>query len=272
MIATQNGFNVYVCGNGGITPAHAVLLAPDVPEELAVKYLDRFLMFYVRTANHRVRTAAWLKDLDGGIEFLKKVVIDDHLGINDELEKEVEHLLGTYQCEWKEVLDNPELRQQFQQYLNGTGEEAYDQSFERVKMRDQFRPALLSKAQIGYTLDTTPITTPKEKWQWVDVGPTSNFLQDLGTPVRISSTPLAVFRLKLGQEQKENGERWIVTQQHCPNKRGFNLSGGIVGAKGEDPTVCCQLCKTVYNLNTGVNYTDESLVLNRFDVKAGNFF
>ena len=92
IIATENGWNLYVCGNGGMKPRHADLLAADLDRETLVRYLDRFMMFYIRTADKLQRTSVWLETLEGGIDYLRKVIIDDKLGINDQLEAEIARL------------------------------------------------------------------------------------------------------------------------------------------------------------------------------------
>ena len=61
VIATENGWNLYVGGNGGMTPEHAQLLAGDLDDETLVRYIDRFLMFYIRTADRLQRTAPWVE-------------------------------------------------------------------------------------------------------------------------------------------------------------------------------------------------------------------
>jgi nitrite reductase (NAD(P)H) len=96
LIATDKGWNLYICGNGGSKPKHAILLIGDVVEVDAIKYLDRFLMYYILTADRLMRTARWLEKLDGGIEYVKKVVIDDALGICSDLELQMNELVGTY--------------------------------------------------------------------------------------------------------------------------------------------------------------------------------
>jgi nitrite reductase (NADH) large subunit len=62
IIATEKGYNLYVAGNGGMKPQHAALFATDLDEETLVRYLDRFLMLYVRTADRLQRTASWLNN------------------------------------------------------------------------------------------------------------------------------------------------------------------------------------------------------------------
>lgn len=107
LIATDKGFNIYVCGNGGSKPRHSELLIKDCPVEQVVPILDRFLMFYMRTADKLMRTARWLEQLPGGIKYLRQVILEDKLGICKELEAQMNDLVGTYFCEWTEVLKDP---------------------------------------------------------------------------------------------------------------------------------------------------------------------
>ncbi len=138
IIATEKGYNLYVCGNGGMKPQHAVLLAADLDEETLVRYLDRFLMFYVRTADRLQRTAPWLNNMEGGLDYLKSVVIDDRLGICAELEADMARIIGTYQCEWKTTLADPQKVRAFRSFLNS---DETDPSLAFVPERDQHRPA-----------------------------------------------------------------------------------------------------------------------------------
>jgi len=138
VIATEKGWNLYVCGNGGMKPQHAVLLAEDIDKETLIKYLDRFLMFYIRTANRLERTATWFNKLEGGINYLKQVVIHDSLGIAEDLEQEMAHLINTYQCEWKATIENPEKLQRFRHFVNS---DQPDPNLFHVEERGQKRPA-----------------------------------------------------------------------------------------------------------------------------------
>ncbi len=138
IIATEKGWNLYVCGNGGMKPQHAVLLAEDVDTQTLIKYLDRFLMFYIRTADRLERTATWFNKLEGGIDYLKQVVIHDSLGICAELESEMQHLVNTYQCEWKATIENPEKMKRFRHFVNS---EESDPNIVTVEERGQQRPA-----------------------------------------------------------------------------------------------------------------------------------
>ena len=138
IIATENGWNLYLCGNGGMKPRHADLFATDLDDETLIKYIDRFLMFYIRTADRLQRTSVWMDNLDGGLEYLKQVVIEDSLGIADELEKQMTHIVGTYQCEWKTTINDPEKLKRFKQFVNSDAE---DEQIVFVQERGQPRPA-----------------------------------------------------------------------------------------------------------------------------------
>ena len=138
VIATENGWNLFVCGNGGMRPRHADLFATDLDDETLVKYIDRFLMFYVRTADKLQRTSVWLENLEGGLDYLREVVIEDKLEICAELEAQMAHVVGTYQCEWKTAINDPEMLKRFRQFVN-TDEP--DEKIAFVEERGQPRPA-----------------------------------------------------------------------------------------------------------------------------------
>jgi len=134
IIATEKGWNLYVCGNGGSKPQHAQLIATDVDKETCLRLIDRFLMFYIKTADPLTRTATWLNKMEGGINYLKAVVVEDVLGIGEELEKDMQALIDVYKCEWKEVVESPELRKRFSHFVNAP---IKDPSIAFEPMRDQ---------------------------------------------------------------------------------------------------------------------------------------
>lgn len=137
LIAVEGGWNLYVCGNGGATPKHAVLFAEQLDDDTAVKYLDRFLMYYIRTAGPLVRTAPWLDKLEGGIDYLRQVIIEDSLGIAEDLENEMKGLIGKYECEWKQAIESPEILKRFKHFVNS---DDTDENIEFVPMRGQKMP------------------------------------------------------------------------------------------------------------------------------------
>ncbi len=137
IIATDKGWNLYVCGNGGARPRHADLLASDIDEETVIRYIDRFLMFYIATADKLTRTSVWLDKMQGGIEHLKEVVIKDSLGIGAELEQQMQYLVDTYRCEWAEVVNDPVAREKFAHFANSP---EVDDSVQLMTERTQTRP------------------------------------------------------------------------------------------------------------------------------------
>jgi nitrite reductase (NADH) large subunit len=138
VIATERGWNLYVGGNGGMRPAHAELLAEDLDAETLVRSIDRYLMWYVRTAERLERTATWQRKLPGGIDFVRRVVIDDELGIGAELEADMARHVDSYQCEWAATLDDPERMARFVSFVNTP---APDPTIVRVDVRGQPVPA-----------------------------------------------------------------------------------------------------------------------------------
>ena len=142
IIATENGWNMYVCGNGGMKPRHADLFASDLTDVELIKYIDRFYMFYVRTADRLQRTSVWMDNMEGGLEYLKSVIIDDKLGLAAELEQEMSNVVDTYQCEWKTTIENPEKMKRFGHFVNS---KLHDENVIFTTEREQIRPALTSE-------------------------------------------------------------------------------------------------------------------------------
>ncbi|MBH9738882.1 nitrite reductase large subunit NirB [Vibrio navarrensis] len=118
VIATEKGWNLYVCGNGGMRPRHADLLAADLSKAQLIALIDRVLIFYVRTADRLQRTSVWLENLEGGLEYLKSVVLDDSLGLCQQLEQQMAHIVDTYHCEWQQTLNDPEKLIRFRPFIN----------------------------------------------------------------------------------------------------------------------------------------------------------
>ncbi|MFG1963597.1 nitrite reductase large subunit NirB [Nonomuraea sp. NPDC049028] len=138
VIATEQGWNLYVGGNGGFKPRHADLLAADLTTEELIRTIDRFVMFYIRTADRLQRTAAWLESLDGGLDYLRQVIIDDSLGICAELDAQMEHHVATYVDEWQTTIDDPDKLGRFVSFVNAPG--VPDPSIVFETERDQIKP------------------------------------------------------------------------------------------------------------------------------------
>jgi nitrite reductase (NADH) large subunit len=137
VIATEKGWNLYVCGNGGMKPRHADLLARDVDDATLIRFIDRFLMFYIRTADRLQRTSVWLENLEGGLDYVRSVVCEDSLGIGAELESDMRGLVASYECEWKKAITDPEIAKRFRHFVNS---ERPDDNVVFVTERGQIRP------------------------------------------------------------------------------------------------------------------------------------
>jgi nitrite reductase (NADH) large subunit len=138
VIATERGWNLYVCGNGGMKPRHADLLATDLDTPTLIRYIDRFLMFYIRTADRLQRTSTWRDNLEGGLDYLKQVVCEDKLGIAAELEADMARVIANYECEWKKAVEDPATLKRFRHFVNS---ETADDGVVFVGERGQKRPA-----------------------------------------------------------------------------------------------------------------------------------
>lgn len=131
VIATERGWNLYVCGNGGMRPRHADLFATDLDEQTLIRYIDRLLMFYVRTGDRLQRTSVWMENMEGGLDYLKSVIIEDRLGIGAELEAMMGEIVGTWQCEWKSTLADPDKLKLFEAFVNRPEDETPPRREER---------------------------------------------------------------------------------------------------------------------------------------------
>jgi len=138
VIATEKGWNLYVCGNGGMKPRHADLLAKDLSDKELIRFIDRFLMLYIRTGDRLQRTSLWLENLEGGIDYVRKAVCEESLGLGAELEAEMQKFVDSYQCEWKQAIETPEILRRFRHFVNS---DAPDANVVFVAERGQIRPA-----------------------------------------------------------------------------------------------------------------------------------
>jgi nitrite reductase (NADH) large subunit len=277
IIATEKGWNLYVCGNGGAKPRHADLLAADLDADTCIRYIDRFLMYYTQTADRLTRTSVWLEKLEGGIDYLRDVIIHDRLGICAELEKQMQFFVDTYKCEWAEVVNDPEKRRMFKQFVNTDETEP---TIEFVKEREQHRPVswttsfvpvgelrLRGQPANGHEADGAPPGEEgthhpaKPELQWVLVGKAWEFPRDGGAAIKYGKTQIAVFNFA------SRGE-WYATQNMCPHRREFVLSRGMLGDQNGTPKIACPVHKKTFALETGKCLGAEEYALQVFPVKV----
>ncbi len=133
---------MYVCGNGGMKPRHADLLASDLDEATLIQYIDRFMMFYIRTAAPLQRTSVWMENMEGGVDYLREVIVDNKLGINEQLEADVQRLVGDYSCEWKNTIEDESQLKRFSHFINS---DLVMINVVFVQEREQHRPATFTE-------------------------------------------------------------------------------------------------------------------------------
>lgn len=269
-------------GNGGATPRHSELLAKDVPPTEVIPIIDRYLMFYIRTADRLQRTARWLEALPGGIKYLREVVLDDKLGINASLEAQMAELVASYFDEWAEAIADPAIAAQFRQFHNT------DETLEAVELetdRGQARPA--PWAREAARADFAGLRGRWSATAWQPVLAAAHFAGADALPSGVSAsvkrgdTQLAVWRVR---------GRYYATQQMCPHKRAFVLSDGLVGEEGPGegegeggddkaggkegggggggaPWISCPHHKRNYDLSKGNCKNDSELSIATFEVE-----
>ncbi|GAA5820635.1 hypothetical protein JCM11251_003086 [Rhodosporidiobolus azoricus] len=262
LIATDKGWNLFIGGNGGANPRHAILFAKDVPPSKVVRLVDRYLMLYIRTADKLQRTAPWVESFEGGVDKLRDILINDSLGICADLEAEMDNLIGTYKDEWAVAVKDPEVRKTFKQFAN-TDERRLGS--ELITERGQSRPADWPKNFPGQRFTDSQIQTPRSQWQYVklatvdDLSPTAE--NTTSCAVRYGEdSQLAIFHVP--------GKGYFCTQQMCPHKRAFILEHGIIGDDANGNLyVSCPLHKRNYRLDNGDCLNDEEYKILAFDVK-----
>lgn len=158
IIATEQGWNMYVGGNGGFQPTHAQLLAGDLDDETLIRYIDRYLMYYIRTADRLQRTARWMEDIDGGLDHVREVVVEDSLGLGAELEQAMAEHVDGYEDEWAATLADPERLRRFRSFVNEPG--TAEPQLARVAERGQYRPATNEEVARGEAVYLTGPTIP----------------------------------------------------------------------------------------------------------------
>jgi nitrite reductase (NADH) large subunit len=254
LIATEQGWNLYVGGNGGAYPRHADLLARDIDRETAIRYIDRYLMYYIRTADKLERTATWLLNLEGGVEKLKKVIVEDSLGICTELEAEMQQILAAQHDEWAVTLSRPEQTAKFRHFANVKGKD----SVPIITVRGQSKPALWKKEYAMPEVEPEVLEGPR---QWVKLGSASSVPKDGGATFKFGRHQIAVFNFALRNE-------WYACQNLCPHKQEMVLSRGITGDTAGIPKVTCPMHKKSFSLQDGHGLGDDIYSIQTFEVKV----
>ncbi|ENU5672366.1 nitrite reductase large subunit NirB, partial [Salmonella enterica] len=254
VIATDKGWNLYVCGNGGMKPRHADLFAADLDTETLIRTIDRVLMFYLRTADRLQRTSNWLDNLEGGMGYLKSVILEDSLGLGETLDSEMQHIVATYQCEWKTTLSNPQHLKLFRAFINS---DQPDEAVVMVPERGQIRPAMAEEKIL-------PAVHPDVSDEWVTVGQLDDIPANTGIAARLGSQQIALFRL--------GGDQPVVfaLDNQEPGTGANVLARGLVGDEAGEPLVISPLYKKRLRLADGISPDDESVRVRCWPVRLEN--
>lgn len=263
-IAVDGGWNVYVGGNGGANPRHAELLAEAVDEATAIRYVDRFLMYYIHSADKLTRTAKWIESLEGGIDYVRSVVVDDALGLATRLERDMERLVDSYACEWKRVVEDETLRARF---THAATDRDGDPAVRFVQVRGQKRPAPWSEPAKAPRSKTRLPTFQPTRARWVRVGSAAAVPPDAGTTFRYGSFQIAVFNFT------RHG-RFYATQNMCPHMRDMVLARGLTGDDNGVAKVICPMHKRRFSLETGQSLDGDLPGIRTFPIRveAGQVF
>ncbi|MFR0655840.1 nitrite reductase large subunit NirB [Pantoea sp. SIMBA_079] len=245
VIATENGWNLYVCGNGGMKPRHAELFASDLDDDTLIQYVDRLLMFYVRTADRLQRTSVWMDNMEGGLDYLREVVIHDSLGIAATLEQEMQQVVDTWQCEWQTTLADPSRRALFTATVNS---DQPDETLHYARVRGQRQPHKASGIPLMHL--------PAEPWS--EICPLEAIPPEAGIGARLGSVRIALFRM---------GDDCYALEDREPGSEASVLSRGILGDVAGEPVVISPLYKQRVRLRDGQSLDNPQHQLRCWPVK-----
>ena len=245
VIATEKGWNLYVCGNGGMKPRHADLFASDLDDETLIRYVDRLLMFYIRTADRLQRTSVWMDNLEGGLAYLREVVIGDSLGIGAELEREMQQVVESWQCEWRTTLASPDRLQLFRATVN---DERPDETLRWREERGQIRPA-------GAPRVNAP-SLPAELWS--DICALEAIPPQAGIGARLGTQRIALFRFD---------DRVYALDDREPESDASVMSRGLLGDVAGEAIVISPLYKQRFRLRDGMALDRDDLQLRCWPVR-----
>lgn len=254
LIATEAGWNLYVGGNGGTFPRHADLLATDLDRETAIRTIDRYLMYYVLTADKLERTATWLQNLEGGVAKLKKVIIEDSLGICAELDADMQRIIAAQHDEWSETVGKPEQVAKFQHFANAEEKDPVPV----ITVRGQEKPALWLDEYVMPEIEPEVLDGARE---WVKIGSATTVPRDGGAAFKYGRHQIAVFHFA-------HNNAWYACQNLCPHKQEMVLSRGITGDIAGIPKVTCPMHKKSFSLEDGHGLGGEIFSIQTFEVKV----
>jgi nitrite reductase (NADH) large subunit len=255
IIATEGGWTLYVAGNGGRDVQIALVFAENLDDDTAIKYMDRLFMYYIKTANHLTRMGIWLNNIEGGIEHLKEIVINDSLNICQDLENDLNKLLTQAGCEWSSVLDRDDIKARFSHYVNSDRE---DQRIKHITARDQIQPVkfMRNPQQNGNQKFVESVLI--RKWQYVT--DMEKIVPDSGVCALVNDIDIALFK-------SHKNDILFAVENIDPFSNTSVLSRGILGDKNGEPMVISPISRKKFSLRTGQCLDDEYTKIRVFEVR-----
>ncbi|MFT8550227.1 nitrite reductase large subunit NirB [Acetobacter okinawensis] len=251
VIATENGWNLYVCGNGGMRPRHAELFATDIDSQTLIKYIDRFLMFYIRTADRLQRTSVWRENLEGGLDYLKDVIINDSLGIAEELERQMQLVVDRYHCEWRDALSDKDKLKRFRTFVNDARP---DPNIRTEAERDQVKPAA-NLPEKGTSVG------PKA---WTELCAQTDLVEKSGVVAWCEGNQVALFYVPQTQDKPACV---YALDNHDPFSHANIIGRGLIGEIRGQRVVASPLYKQHFRLEDGQCLEDAAVRLRTWDAR-----
>ncbi len=255
VIATDKGWNLYLCGNGGMKPRHADLFASDLDTATLIKTIDRFLMFYIRTADRLQRTSVWMDNLEGGLDYLRQVVLEDSLGIGAELENEMQAVVDSYQCEWQTTLADPQRLKLFRPFVNS---EKPDEAVAWQPERGQRRPATVEERGQVITVQQRDA----REGRWEEVCALAAIPEQAGIAARVAGQQIALFHLPAFGV--------FAVANHEPGSQANVLARGLTGDVAGEPVVISPLYKQRFRLRDGVSVDNAAQRISAWPARVEN--
>lgn len=113
----------------------------------------------------------------------------------------------------------------------------------------------------------TSAAATRTEMTWTDVCAFDALTPDRGVAALVAGVPVAIFRLSAG-------DALHVLSNIDPMSGAGIISRGIVGSRGEVPTVASPMYKQVFDLRTGacLDRPDQSLAVHPVEMRDGRIF
>ena len=108
-VGVDDGYEVYVGGNGGTDLRAGDLLGKVRNDEEALELTSAYLQYYRETAQYLERTSKWLERV--GLDHIKEVLASEET--RKSLNQRLDATLSRYSDPWQEALQNDEIKEKY---------------------------------------------------------------------------------------------------------------------------------------------------------------